>query len=308
MLQDYRVSFVEPWFLDRKLRFSLDLYHSVYDYQSLNSLYNETQTGARAGLSRALGSEFLIGGINYTIESIGIVDVSANTPEAIVKDAGHSLLNRFGASLAYDTRNSYTLPNKGQRTEISGEVTLGDRNILKLQASTAWYWKGFGEGHVLELLLKTGVAERLSGRGVPFYEKFYLGGQNSLRGYAYRAAGPKELTVDGSELEPIGGDTFWLGSLEYSIPVIQRLRFALFYDIGNVSEKAFDFGNARIRDSTGTSVLGTTGTYTDNWGMGLRLDLPIGPLRLDYGIPLSHDRFTSGAGHFQFSVGFSRPF
>ena len=308
LLQDYRISFVEPWFLDKKLRFSLDLYHSVYDYQSLNNLYNESQTGAKVGLSRALGSDFLIGSLSYTIESIGIIDLATNVPEAIVRDAGHSMVNRFGTSIAYDTRNNYTLPTKGQRSELLGEIAVGDFNDFKLEAKTAWYFKGFGEGHVLEMVLKAGVAERLSGRDVPFYDRYYLGGQYSLRGFDYRGVGPREATTDSSSFEPIGGDTYWLGSLEYSIPIIQRLRFALFYDIGNVSAKPFSFSSSPIFDSTGTQVLGNTGTYSDNWGLGLRLDLPIGPLRLDYGIPLKHDQFNGGSGKFQFGVGFTRPF
>ena len=78
--QDYLVSFVEPWFLNRKLSLSVDLYHSVYNFQSLDSLYNETRTGARLGFTRALGSDFLIGGISYTVENVGIVDVSPIAP------------------------------------------------------------------------------------------------------------------------------------------------------------------------------------------------------------------------------------
>jgi outer membrane protein insertion porin family len=93
--------------------------------------------------------------------------------------------------------------------------------------------------------------------------------------------------------EPIGGDTYWFGSAEYSVPIIDRLRFAVFYDIGAVLLQPYSFHGSG---------------FDDNWGLGLRLNLPIGPLRLDYGIPIHHDQYNSGSGQFQFGVGYSRPF
>jgi outer membrane protein insertion porin family len=85
----------------------------------------------------------------------------------------------------------------------------------------------------------------------------------------------------------------WFGSAEYSVPIIDRLRFALFYDVGNVSSRAYDF---------------KIDNFNDNWGLGLRLNLPIGPLRLDYGIPIHHDQFNGSSGRFQFGVGYTREF
>ncbi len=317
--QDYLVSFVEPWFLDRKLQLSIDLFHSVYNFQSLDNLYNETHTGASVGLTRALGSDFLIGGINYKIEDFGIVDVNQNAPDTILRDSGHHLLNRFGASLVYDTRSTYGLANKGQRAELSGQYVIGDRNTYyKAEFKNGWYFKGFAPGHVLELLGEIGVAQGLSGGDVPFFDRYYLGGQYTLRGFDYRAVGPREPTQNGDAYEPIGGDTYWLASAEYSVPVISRLRFALFYDIGSVSASPYSFSPTSISGRGAVSpppislftpfTAGNTGQYSDNYGFGLRLDLPIGPLRLDYGIPIHHDQFSSGGGKFQFSVGFQRPF
>ncbi|MDB6016224.1 MAG: outer membrane protein [Pedosphaera sp.] len=306
--QDYLVSFVEPWFLNRKLSLSVDLYHSVLNFQSADNLYDETRTGARFGLTRALGSESLIGNVSYNVENIGIINVSTNAPNTILRDSGNTLLQRFGAGLAWDTRNNTELSNKGQRTEVSGEITQGDRSFFKLRLRSAWYFKGFAPGHVLEVVGRAEVAERLSSQDVPFFDRNYLGGQNDLRGYDYRGVGPREVTQDGITFEPIGGDTTWFGSLEYSVPVISRLRFAAFFDVGNVSARPFSFSGTDVFNKNGT-VAGNTGTYSDNWGLGLRLDIPhLGPLRLDYGIPLHHDRFNSNSGKFQFGVGFSRPF
>jgi outer membrane protein insertion porin family len=71
------------------------------------------------------------------------------------------------------------------------------------------------------------------------------------------------------------------------------LRFELFYDIGAVGTSSYSF----------------SGNYDDNWGLGLLLNIPhLGPLRLEYGIPITHDSYNSGGGQFQFGVGFDRPF
>ena len=293
--QDYEISFIEPWFLGRKLALGVDLYHHQLDFQSLNSLYNESRTGARVSLTRALGSDFLIGSVSATLENVGINSVPTNAPTTILDAQGDKLLARFGASLAYDTRNSTMLPNRGQRTELATEFVGGGAQFYKVELKTAWYFKGPWEGHVLEVVGRAGVMDGLGGRGIPFYERFYLGGLYSLRGYDYRGVGPREPYNNYTNVinEPIGGNTYWFGSAEYSLPLIDKLRFALFYDIGSVESDSYKFQFSN---------------YSNNWGIGLRLNLPIGPLRLDYGLPITHDKYSGGGGKFQFGVGYTREF
>jgi outer membrane protein insertion porin family len=328
--QDYEAEFIEPWFLGRKLQLGVDLYRHDLNFQSLENLYDEVQTGGRVSLTKALGSDFLIGTMGYTLEDVGILlnsrTVSTNRnhsgggtlppvvgqetiPDAIHQEAGYNLVSKFDAQLAYDTRNSVTLPNKGQRSSITGTLAgpfPGDREYYKLEARTAWYFRGFFPSHVLEIIGKTGVADSYgSTGGVPFYDRYYLGGPDSLRGFRYHSVSPRERPFPspdqpGSSREPIGGDTYWFGSIDYSVPIIQSdkergvgLRAAVFYDIGNVMANPYSYN---FQD------------YLDNWGVGLRLNLPIGPLRLDYGIPIHHDRWNSGSGQFQFNVGYTRPF
>ena len=124
-----------------------------------------------------------------------------------------------------------------------------------------------------------------------------------MRGFEYRNVGPRDpnygnIQYQAMANEPIGGDSYWFGSLEYSLPIIAKedsinLRFALFYDAGCVGAAPYSF----------------SGNFDDNWGMGIRLDIPkIGPLRLDYGIPIHHDAFNTGGARFQFGVGYTREF
>ncbi len=313
--QDYELSFTEPWFLNRKLALGVDLYRHTLNYESPNDIFSEDRTGARVSLTRALGSDFLIGSVSYTLEDIGISlnngwhgfvpdfpnpDITPNVPNAILREEGDHLYQRIGASLAYDTLNSVQLPNHGQRTELTGEISAGDQNYYKLELHTSWYFPGLMKGHVIELGGRAGFASAIGGGDVPFYDRYYLGGLYSMRGFKFRNVSPREYNpiTGGYFEEPIGGDSYWFGSVEYSVPIFEKdggasMRIAAFYDIGAVSADSYSFD----------------GKYLDNWGLGLRLNIPhLGPLRLDYGIPISTDRYNGGGGKFQFGVGYKREF
>jgi len=331
--QDYVLAFTEPWFLNRKLALNTDLYYRDAAYISPENVYTESRAGMRLGLTRALGSDFLIGGIGYRIENVGIklnpgvrnyelVDnpitgvptlLYPNAPESIVSESGYTLQSTFSLSLAYDTRNDTRLPNRGQRSELIAELAStylgGQIDFYKVELQSAWYFPGLAKGHVIEALGRIGVANGMNGDTVPFYNRFYLGGLYSLRGFQYRTVSPREAdpnpntppsaAYNGYFDEPVGGNSFWFGSIEYSLPIIDKegsggVRFAVFYDVGSVAVDAYDFN---VSD------------YSSDWGIGLRLNLPIGPLRLDYAFPITYDsRFNDGKGQFQFGVGWSRPF
>jgi outer membrane protein insertion porin family len=280
----------------------------------------------RLSLTRALWSDFFIGSIAYTIEDVdislnspfnnptfqneplnppGAIDPNsgeARVPQDIINQTSDHLFNRFATTLAYDTRNSVQLPNHGQRTELDTELSVGDQTFYKVEVKSQWYFPGLFKGHVIEAVGRASVADGISGGDVPFYDRFYLGGLDSLRGFKYRNVSPREAynslypyVVN----EPIGGDSLLFGSLEYSLPIMEKdnglgVRVAAFYDAGMIGEKPYSFSGDN---------------FDDDWGLGLRLNIPrLGPLRLDYGIPLSHDKYNSGAGQFQFSVGYTRPF
>jgi len=328
--QEYIISFTEPWFLGHKLQFGSDIYYRDLGYQSLNNIYDEIRAGGKLSLSRTLfKNDFIRGGVNYTLEDVGIVlnnpyhgwinapsgpttigpgstigssasnsgvqggPVPPNIPHSILDETGYHLFSHIGSFLSYDTRGGGQLPNRGQRTTLSAELIGGaDRDFYKLDAANDWYFKGLFRGHVLELGGHLGVASSLDATDVPFYERYYLGGMNTLRGFRYRSISPRE---DGFS-EPVGGDTYWFGTAEYSIPIFEQergisLRFALFYDIGSVGVSPYSLN---------------VDNFSDNWGLGLRINLPIAPIRLDYGIPIHHDTYSSSSGKFQFGVGFTR--
>jgi outer membrane protein insertion porin family len=177
--------------------------------------------------------------------------------------------------------------------ELASSALGGETDFYKVRLSSTWYFPGFFEGHVWEVVGQGGVVNNYGDTiHVPLFDRSYLGGVNNLRGYKYHKVGPKQ------DNEPIGGEMYWYGSVEYSLPIIERLRFAMFYDIGNVYLNAYSL-----------SLLPRQAQYNDDVGIGFRLNIPrLGPLRLDYAFPLSHDEGLSSSGKFQFSVGFQREF
>jgi outer membrane protein insertion porin family len=321
--QDYDLEFTEPWFLNRKLALGVALYRHQLNFESPHDIYDETRTGLRLSLTRALWSDFFIGSISYTLEDVGISLIppynrqsfepgtfppvldpnsgQARVPQAILDQTGDHLYSRVGTTLAYDTRNSTQLPNHGQRTELDPEISFGDSDYYKIQLKTAWYFPGLFKGHVIEAVGRTGIAQSFTGGDVPFYDRYYLGGLYSLRGFKFRTVSPREApTAQFPDVvkEPIGGDSFWFGSVEYSIPIVEKddgvgVRIATFYDVGSVGAGSTTF----------------SGNFDDDWGLGLRLNIPhMGPLRLDYGIPITHDKYNGGGGVFQFGAGYTREF
>lgn len=312
--QNIEMKFVEPWFLGRRLMFELDAFHRNLQY--LSDLYDQRETGARVGLIKELFPG-IRGGVSYTLQNIGIDFDNASTrtnvtvrplpgggrevvvspprvsPE-LAQEQGDWLVSKAGLSLILDRRGRGFLPERGHKEELSlqlgGGPFGGDTDFYRWDFQTAWYFRGLAPGHVLELGGRTGVVEPYgSSDRTHIWDRYYLGGAYTLRGYGFRDISP----VD-SKGEPIGGNTSWMVSAEYSIPIIERVRFAAFYDAGAVNADAYDY---------------SVDSFADDVGLGLRITIPqMGPLRLDYAFPITHPDNTGSSGHFQFSVGYDRQF
>ena len=115
------------------------------------------------------------------------------------------------------------------------------------------------------------------------FDRLFLGGANNLRGFDFRDVGPKD-----DNGEPIGGQTLARITVEYTFPIIPKVRGAIFYDTGFVNTNAYDVSTNHIASDV---------------GIGVRLDLPIGPVRVDYGIPIQKDNNNNG-GKINFNVGY----
>jgi outer membrane protein insertion porin family len=300
--QDYLLSFTEPWFLDRQLSFGFDLFHRYSSY--LSGDFDERRTGGSLRLGKPL-NQFTRFELQYTIQQIGQDIRSSDVSEEIRAESGNMLRSSLTASLVYDTRDSVFLSRRGQRTELSAEVVGGplggDVSLYKLSGHSSWYTSFFRD-HILQFMVAGGVVDvfgQSAGRGktvtetngtvvtvndVPMFDRFFLGGANTLRGFDYRKVSPKDVYG-----EPVGGNTFVQSTVEYTIPIVERIRFALFCDIGEVQRDVYEFSASDLKADIGA---------------GFRLNLPVGPLRFDYGWPIMSDKQSGRTGRIQFSVGY----
>lgn len=283
--RDFTMSFTEPWFLDQRLSLGFDLF--AREAQYLSSEYDQRNYGGAVRMSRAL-SQFWTASIKYQLEEIELYNFDDNASNTLKQEAGNRSKSAITVGLVYDTRDNVFLTRRGERIEFSTEVAggplLGQTDIYKIQIEAQ---KFFSLPYDMIIMVggATGVADKYDDMTrVPIFDRFFVGGSRSVRGFDNREVGPKD-----DNGEPIGGNTFGYGNLELTYPIIDRVRGAVFVDTGFVRENSYEWEKANF--SVGA-------------GVGLRLNLPIGPLRLDFGVPLIHDKWTGGSGKFAFDVGY----
>ncbi len=276
------LSFEEPWFMEQELAVGFELFREESSY--ISTLYNELRMGFEVYLRKRL-FELVEGRLSYRLEQVRIFDVADDAPALYKREEGTRLVSKVGFSLVRDTRNHFVTPSRGNRFEIGTEYAGlgGDVDYVKLEGRAAQYFKvsDYGE-QIFSILGRAGNLWETGNRPVPFFDRYYLGGPNSLRGFDFRHVGPKEGG------EPIGGNSYFFWSLEHSIRLAEPLRFAVFYDGGFVNAKTGDFNPEH---------------YRDNYGFGLRLFIMGAPLRMDYGIPLTKDKDQKSGGQFYLSFG-----
>jgi outer membrane protein insertion porin family len=300
------IAFEEPWLFEQRLAFGVELFRTESDYNS--SDYNELRTGFELYLRRRL-FELVEARMSYRLEMVEIFDVDFGTsspsqpdrpdgsrPNDGVADVyqaangGADVVSKIGLSLLRDTRNSLMFTRSGNRTSLSSELAGigGDVNYLKLEARTAQFIPTFDTyDQTLSIIGRIGTASPYGNSDdVPFYDRFYLGGPDSLRGFEHRDVGPRD-SDDGEQA--VGGNSYGMLSFEYGFRLAEPLGLVAFYDMGFVNESEYDFSPSG---------------YASNWGVGARIILMGSPLKLDLGIPLTvPDNAEDNGAQFNFSFG-----
>lgn len=282
--KDFVLALTEPYFLDRRLSLGGEAFYREANF--LSSVYDQRNYGFSIVARRGIG-RFLSASVEYRLEEIDIYNVSGDVSDAIQFEKGARTKSQVTTSLNYDTRDNPFLTRKGQSVIltpfVSGGFLGGDTQLFGFNLEGSQYFRLPGD---LILLLNgqiRGVDTWGKGDRVPIFDRVFLGGTNDLRGFAFRDVGPKDENG-----EPLGGKTSVRTTVELTFPIIEKVRAAVFYDAGFVEPKAFNFG----------------GRLASDVGLGLRLDLPIGPIRLDYGIPIQSGGNDAGTGKFNFNVGY----
>jgi outer membrane protein insertion porin family len=302
---DIDISFVEPWFMHRPLSFGVDLYHREARYFS--DSYDQQNDGARLSLGKPL-SRFTRGNLAYTLEQFDVFDVADSASQAIKNEEGKRIKSSLEYTWTFDTRDRFFNPTRGNKTTVSpyiaGGMLGGETDIYGARVRSTHYWPLIGNmifnirGQVESVEAygdsKAAAAEFTPsyGGGVPIFDRLFLGGSYTLRGYEYRDVGPKDPATG----DTVGGNTSAFATMELTYPIWNKIRGALFYDWGFVNVDSWDFDPGAHDGNFG---------YNDNWGIGLRLDLPGFPLHLDYAWPITYheDNFEDGNGRFNFLIG-----
>ena len=283
---DFSLSWTEPWLFGERLALGTEFFYR--DALFLSSEYEQSQVGGAVSLRKPVSKRAFVRG-EYRFERITI-DPDSDTSAAFLAEDGDFTRSAFSLNYVYDSRDSNQLPRKGHKLDVgatyAGGVAGGDVDIFLLQASAAKHWNLWGDS-VLNLEGAFAVVDTHgSSDQVPIFDRLFLGGPNDIRGYENRDVGPRDSITN----EVLGGNTSAYATLEYTFPLLDRVRGAVFYDIGLVNEDSWDFDSDFYHDV----------------GLGLRLNLPFGPLAIDYAIPFSApDEEADQGGQFQFYLDYS---
>jgi outer membrane protein insertion porin family len=276
--KDASISITEPWFMGQRLALTTEAYYR--DLLFLSPEYDQTSYGMAVSLRKSVGEfTYLVG--DYRAEQVEI-DADPNTSPAFLAEEGEFVKSSVGASVVRDTRDNVFLPREGNKASLGFEFAGlgGDVEDTILSASAAQYFTLPGD-----IIVSLNGEVNQSSDGDHVFTRHFLGGANNLRGFEFRDVGPRD-PVSG---EVLGGNRSWNGTIEVSAPVVEKIRAAAFYDVGEVS------------DGPAGSLEG--GIHSD-WGIGLRLFvLGSAPVRLDYAFPLQSDGFNDDGGRFQFTMG-----
>jgi outer membrane protein insertion porin family len=284
-IQTGTIGFTEPWLFDRPLAAGFDLFNT----RRLLPDYTVESLGGDIRLGHPIG-EYSRWNAIYRVSRDRISDVSELGSQELISQEGTHLTSLVGLTLSRDTRDNIFDPTRGGTASIAVDfagVGFGERFVRSV-VTTSYFQPTPWLNHVLSFRLMGGYAVGWDKDPVPLFERFYLGGSNSLRQFKSLQVSPR----DGSGTR-IGGNSELLGTVEYQIPLFFGIKAAIFYDVGNV------WGP----DIAGGSKIDLS-ELRHGVGAGFRWNSPFGPLRVDYGIKLDRKKGES-LGSFNFSAGSS---
>jgi outer membrane protein insertion porin family len=276
-----RASFTDPYFLGYPVSAGIDLYHEDIEYFDT---YSYKILGGDVRLGKNLTKRIRLDAM-YKLENVDVFDVTEDASTSIKEQEGKATTSAISFTLSMDTRDDFYAPTRGARHSLyvqdAGGILGGDNYFVKGTLETGWFFP-LPLGTVLNLRGKLGIIEPYGGKETPIYEKYYVGGLYTVRGFEYGMAGP----IDENE-DPLGAEKMVVFNVEWIFPISRAigLRGAVFFDVG----KGFD----EWRDATPLR----TGA-----GAGIRWFSPMGPILIDYGINLSPKKGEK-RGVFDFTMG-----
>ncbi|PMP68739.1 MAG: outer membrane protein assembly factor BamA [Thermodesulfobacterium geofontis] len=278
----YALNFFDPYFKDS--RYSMGW--SLYNYEIQYTDFTKNSKGGSIRFGYGFTSE-LSAYIGYRYDDTKLKDLSENVAQIILESKDINITSALQLGIIYDSRNRYFLPTKGWYhkidTEYAGEYLGGESQFFKLEGEHRVYFPvfsltgdiGLGYGYITE-----GGAKK-----VPVYERFFLGGLRSVRGFKYGDISPKDPKTG----EKIGGTRMFYLQTELIFPLVKNVNLngVIFFDMGNVWDLKTGFQTSDIRQSV---------------GVGLRWLSPFGPLRIEWGYNINR-KPDEDSSNFNFQIG-----
>ncbi len=280
------IRFVEPWILDQPYSISAEAYLRT----RVREVYSDDRIGGRVSLGHRF-DDIWSASLGFRLENVDIGNIKDKPVRAfeILDENGEHGLTSLTLSVRRDTTTGGILPSKGTNTQASWEsygVFGGDYTFQRFSISHDAYFTLYEDLVDRKTILTlSGTAGYISGDS-PYFERFYAGGINSVRGFAFRGITPRS----GPEDDRIGGDFLVTGTAEVGFPLIEELlRGVVFTDVGMV-EPTFEWGTMRA-----------------SIGAGVRITLPVLgqiPIAIDFAVPLTEDS-KDDTQLVSFSLGFT---
>jgi len=302
---DYTVSWSTPWIYDKPTSLGIDLFNTrrYRSFSDENQAYTEKRVGGRVRVGPRFNDDIYQLSFGYSFENIDIYDIDEQftEPNAHPGDdnylpEGDQYMSTLSADFAMDTRDNIWDPTSGWRNSLglslAGGPIGGDLDLWYLNARSIFNHTvlNVGGNYPIVFVLSNKIGSvRAYGRTkeVPPYEKFFLGGADTVRGYERAGeVGPE-----------YGGTTYYVMNAELRFPLAREGRrtmaqFALFADIGNswndFDDLDFSFGPDWKQFKAGV-------------GVGLRFTTPSLPIRIDWGYGLNHKN-NEDRSHFYFNI------
>ncbi|QBG84271.1 outer membrane protein assembly factor BamA [Xanthomonas oryzae] len=300
--QRYAFSYTNPFFTDDGVSLGYNLSWRSLDYSDFNTAqYNSKNGSAQVVFGVPITENDTVSAM-VGIDSNQINTFPGQTPQSIIDyiDAvGSRTFHAWRTELGWarDTRDDFFMPTRGMYQRVGLETTLPGSTIeyYKLNYQISKYWRvipalvlntrfelGYGDSYGNDstrvVTNPDGSTRTITATGLPFYENFYAGGTNSVRGFEDNTLGPRsERTMNYSRGQPLGGSFKTVGSVEMYFPKLfdsPSARISAFFDFGNVYNGVDNFKANELRASTGVALL---------WRA------PVGPISISYAFPLKKE-------------------
>ena len=324
--QLFSLRYVDPYFLDTKLTFAFNVYNSLLYYPS----FNRTARGGEITFGYLLGDYTRVFG-TYKLEDVLVkenangITVGGFAPTSQVAPGTISNLFRSGVtssvrlSLNYDTRDDRMFPKHGMFHSLSVEFAdpvIASQSVFTRVSGFLRFYKPIWGPFIFRVNAEGGLVISRSPQGVPVYERYFIGGINSIRGFRLYSLGPRVNTLSGVDPSAfltqfnIGGNMQLILNTEIEFPIIAavNIRGVVFFDAGNAYNLEGRYCPARSAVANIPQVFNPCNSYPTfanlrySVGFGFRWQSPIGPLRFEWGIPLNRQH---GEDHivFEFTIG-----